>query len=72
MNENDVKFKEDANDLVYDPAQDQANVATPAVAAPNTEAAVTAPTEAPAAPAAPAQPATSNDSAPVQVPAFSK
>ena len=51
MNENDVKFKEDANDLVYDPAQDQANVATPAVAAPNTEAAVTAPTEAPAAPA---------------------
>ncbi len=51
MNENDVKFKEDANDLVYDPTQDQANVATPAVAAPNTEAAVTAPTEAPAAPA---------------------
>ena len=28
--------------------------------------------QAPAAPAAPAQPATSNDSAPVQVPAFSK
>ena len=55
MNENDVKFKEDANDLVYDPAQDQANVATPAVAAPGTEAAVTAPTEAPAAPAAPAK-----------------
>ena len=47
MNENEVKLKEDANDLVYDPAQDQTNAAAPVVENPAMEA----PAEAPAAPA---------------------